>query len=201
MVIAFTSVWIELGALSSQARAGRVAGVARLSHSVGPHDWPVHDRSFAADYRTNNRRFTSGQTIMKLSRTVIYALQAACQLGSSGQDVPVPSKKIAEAGQMPDRFLLQILRNLVAHGLLRSTRGVIGGYTLARTTDEISLLDIIEAVEGPVAFEVGEVSTDSDCLQNALEAVTVNIRRDLGEVKLSHLLRQGIAGHGLRIAE
>jgi Rrf2 family protein len=135
---------------------------------------------------------------MKLSRTVIYALQAACQLGGAGQEVPVPSKKIAEAGHMPDRFLLQILRNLVAHGLLRSTRGVIGGYTLARSPNEISLLDIIEAVEGPVAFELGDANHDG-CLQQALEAVTVNVRRDLGEVKLAHLLSH--AECGLRIAE
>ena len=93
---------------------------------------------------------------MKLSRTVMYALQAACQLSVAGQDAPVPSKKLAETGGMPDRFLLQILRNLVSHGVLRSTRGVVGGYTLARRPEEISLLDIIEAVEGPVTFELAE---------------------------------------------
>ncbi len=125
---------------------------------------------------------------MKLSRTVMYALQAACQLGVAGLDEPVPSKRLAESGNMPDRFLLQILRNLVAHGLLRSTRGVIGGYTLARTPDEISLLDIIEAVEGPVSFEMAEPPADQPCLQQALETVTVNIRRDLADLKLSHIL-------------
>jgi Rrf2 family protein len=125
---------------------------------------------------------------MKLSRTVMYALQAACQLGLAGQEAPVPSKKLAESGGMPDRFLLQILRNLVAHGLLRSTRGVIGGYTLARSPDEISLLDIIEAVEGPVTFELAEPGADQACLQQALEAVTSNVRRDLGDLKLSQLL-------------
>jgi Rrf2 family protein len=129
---------------------------------------------------------------MKLSRTVVYALQAACHLGSTGQNGPVPSKKLAEAGGMPDRFLLQILRNLVAHGLLRSTRGVIGGYTLARSPEEISLLDIIEAVEGPVTFELEEPIPKQDCLQEALEAVTVSVRRDLGEMKLAQLL-QGVS--------
>jgi Rrf2 family protein len=125
---------------------------------------------------------------MKLSRTVMYALQATCQLAAAGGDSPVPSKKLAESGSMPDRFLLQILRNLVAHGLLRSTRGVIGGYALARSPDEISLLDIIEAVEGPVTFEVPEPSPDQACLQQALEAVTANIRRDLADLKLSQIL-------------
>lgn len=118
----------------------------------------------------------------------MYALQATCQLGASHGDSPVPSKKLAEGGGMPDRFLLQILRNLVAHGLLRSTRGVIGGYALARSTDDISLLDIIEAVEGPVTFEVAQPHGGDDCLQQALEAVTVNIRRDLADLKLSQIL-------------
>jgi Rrf2 family protein len=118
----------------------------------------------------------------------MYALQATCHLGSAGQEMPVPSKRLAESGGMPDRFLLQILRNLVAHGLLRSTRGVIGGYTLARSPEEISLLDIIEAVEGPVTFELSQPGPDQTCLQEALGAVTTNIRRDLAELKLSQLL-------------
>jgi Rrf2 family protein len=102
---------------------------------------------------------------------------------------------------MPDRFLLQILRNLVAHGLLRSTRGVIGGYALARSPEEISLLDIIEAVEGPVVFELAEPSSDHTCLKQALETVTANIRRDLDELKLAQVLpnlapsQNGSKGH------
>ena len=89
---------------------------------------------------------------------------------------------------MPDRFLLQILRNLVAHGLLRSTRGVIGGYTLARDPDDISLLDIIEAVEGPVTFEPADPNPNQAWLQAALEQVTVDVRRELAHLKLSQLL-------------
>lgn len=134
---------------------------------------------------------------MKLSRTVMYALQAVCQLGAAGQQEPVPSKKIAESGDMPDRFLLQILRNLVAHGLLRSTRGVIGGYTLARSPEEISLLDIIEAVEGPVTFELADASPEQTCLRKALETVTTNVRRDLAELKLSQLLQDEPQEHGV----
>ena len=125
---------------------------------------------------------------MKLSRTVVYALQAMYQLGESDSGAPTPSKRLAETGGMPDRFLLQILRNLVAHGLLRSTRGVIGGYTLARDPQEISLLDIIEAVEGPVTFELAEPASHQAWLQTAMEQVTINVRRELGRLRLSHLL-------------
>jgi Rrf2 family protein len=90
---------------------------------------------------------------MQLSRTVEYALHAILQLARSTSGGPVPSSKLAAVGVMPERFLLQVLRLLVTHGLLRSTRGVDGGYTLARDPREITLLDVIEAVEGPLSIK------------------------------------------------
>ena len=69
---------------------------------------------------------------MKLSRTVTYAIQATLQLAESDSRTPVPCSKLASQGAMPERFLLQILRNLVNHGILQSTRGVDGGYALLR---------------------------------------------------------------------
>jgi Rrf2 family protein len=125
---------------------------------------------------------------MKLSRTVVYALQAVCQLATQGAATPVASRKLAQAGHMPDRFLLQILRNLVSSGLLVSTRGVIGGYTLARSPDQISLLDVIEAVEGPVSLEIVEPTFEQPDLQSALREVTAHVRRELDALKVSHLL-------------
>lgn len=90
---------------------------------------------------------------MQLSRTVEYALHATLQLARSTSGAPVPSSKLAAVGVMPERFLLQLLRLLVTHGLLRSTRGVDGGYTLARDPEQITLLDVIEAVEGPLVIK------------------------------------------------
>ncbi len=87
---------------------------------------------------------------MKLSRTVAYAVQATLQLAQAPATVPIPCSKLAHDGQMPERFLLQILRNLVTHGILQSTRGVDGGYRLERSPREISLLDVIEAIDGPM---------------------------------------------------
>ena len=91
---------------------------------------------------------------MKLSRTVAYAVRATLQLAKSDSSTPVPCSQLAAEGKMPERFLLQILRNLVTHGILRSTRGVDGGYSLVRPPNEISLLEVIEAIEGP--FNTGE---------------------------------------------
>jgi Rrf2 family protein len=129
---------------------------------------------------------------MKLSRTVAYALQATLQLAGHDSDTPVPCSQLAAEGKMPERFLLQILRNLVAHGVLDSTRGVDGGYTLSRPAAETSLLEVIEAIDGPMISTVpvgGGLPDDSKTrLQETLEAVTEATRRELGAIKLADLV-------------
>ena len=101
--------------------------------------------------------------------------------------------RLASEGKMPERFLLQILRNLVTHGILRSTRGVDGGYALVKPANEISLLEVIEAIEGPYDsnLEVGEgLPQDSqNKLRRALEDVTTTTRGQLEAIKLSALLK------------
>ena len=130
---------------------------------------------------------------MKLSRTVAYAVRATLQLAQSDSSAPVPCSQLAAEGNMPERFLLQILRNLVTHGILRSTRGVDGGYSLVRTPEEISLLEVIEAIEGPL--NMGEppsegMSAETQIrLHQALQQVTDNSRRELQAIKLSQLLQ------------
>ncbi len=129
---------------------------------------------------------------MKLSRTVSYALQATLQLAQSESVAPIPCSRLASDGKMPERFLLQILRNLVAHGILRSTRGVDGGYTLERAPADISLLEVIEAIDGPVksAMPAGEgLSPNSRSkLEVALTEITETSRRELKAITLAHLL-------------
>ncbi|MBX3413697.1 MAG: Rrf2 family transcriptional regulator [Pirellulales bacterium] len=130
---------------------------------------------------------------MKLSRTVTYALQAALQLAKTESNEPIPCSQIAEQGQMPERFLLQILRNLVNHGVLQSTRGVEGGYRLRRRPEEISLLDVIEAVDGPLATDMPEDAAfpieSVTKLQLALQEVTASTRNQLASIKLSQLVQ------------
>jgi len=129
---------------------------------------------------------------MKLSRTASYAVQATLQLAQSKQSHPVPCSRLAAEGDMPERFLLQILRNLVTSGVLRSTRGVEGGYSLTRPPEEISLLEIIEAIEGPIssgtAIESPEGNISSNSLQAALKDIADTSRRQLDAIKLSQLL-------------
>jgi len=130
---------------------------------------------------------------MKLSRTVSYAVRATLQLAQNESSAPVPCSRLASDGEMPERFLLQILRVLVTHGILKSTRGVEGGYSLSRSPADISLLEVIEAIDGPLetvsepppAESTGDVQQR---LQTALRQVTDTARKQLESMKLSQLL-------------
>jgi Rrf2 family protein len=131
---------------------------------------------------------------MKLSRTVAYAVHATLQLAKSKSDEPVPCSQLAAEGHMPERFLLQILRNLVTHGILHSTRGIDGGYALKRSPRDISLLDVIEAIEGPIGatlpiFDGAEPAGHEIKLREALEQVASSMRRQLQAITISDLLK------------
>ena len=97
---------------------------------------------------------------------------------------------------MPERFLLQILRNLVTHQLLRSTRGVEGGYALARPAAEITLFDVIEAVDGPLIPSIPPLESLSEPatrrLSEVLHRVTAAARRELSSVSLADLQSESV---------
>jgi Rrf2 family protein len=87
---------------------------------------------------------------MKLSRSTGYAVLAVGYIAQrQGQGV-VLSQAIAEAYEIPLEYLLKILQQLVRANILRSKRGPRGGFSLARTTTKITMLEIIEAVDGPM---------------------------------------------------
>jgi Rrf2 family protein len=135
---------------------------------------------------------------MKLSRTVDYALRATMLLAQEETLQPIPCSQLAKQGDMPERFLLQILRSLVTHGILRSTRGVDGGYTMVRSPSDISLLEIIEAIEGPVGVPEdddgynNEPGLSNDRLHHALQEVAESMRRQLSTIKIAHLLAKPV---------
>lgn len=129
---------------------------------------------------------------MKLSRTVTYALKATIQLAQNTNSGPIPCSRLASQGGMPERFLLQILRSLVTHGILKSTRGVDGGYVLFKQPEEVSLLDVIEAIEGPMTHDVvigeGLPNNSRIRLSNVLEQVTDATLEKLSAVRLADLV-------------
>ena len=86
---------------------------------------------------------------MRLSAKTEYASLAMLELAlRQDEDEPVRIREIAETHGVPSRFLVQILLQLKAAGLVTSTRGSAGGYRLARDASEITLADIREVIEG-----------------------------------------------------
>jgi len=101
---------------------------------------------------------------MRLSARVDYALRAAIELADAGtqERVPVTAEQLATAQQIPSKFLENILVQLRRAGLVRSQRGPVGGHWLARPPKEVSLADVIRAVEGPLANIRGELPENVD---------------------------------------
>jgi Rrf2 family protein len=84
-----------------------------------------------------------------------YAVVAMAELARSG-DRPVPVKELAERRSIPDQFLEQLFSTLRRAGLLTSHRGSKGGYTLARPAGEITVLEVVQALDGKVGQEADE---------------------------------------------
>jgi Rrf2 family protein len=84
-----------------------------------------------------------------------YAVVAMAELARSGP-APVPIAQIAERREMPVQFLEQLFSTLRRDGLLQSQRGVKGGYTLARPPEEITVLEVVQALDGRVGQEADE---------------------------------------------
>ncbi len=129
---------------------------------------------------------------MKLSQSVTYGVHATLRLAESENGTPVPCGQLARQGHMPERFLLQILRDLSKQGILHSTRGGGGGFTLERRPEEISLLEVIEAVDGPLSaglpLNVNFPHQSDELLRDTLRKIAHTTRQQLAAVKLSHLM-------------
>lgn len=88
---------------------------------------------------------------MRISAKVDYAVRAMCELAAHGDATPLKAEQMAAAQEIPLSFLENILVDLKRAGIVRSLRGQVGGYRLARPASEVTLANIIRAVEGPLA--------------------------------------------------
>lgn len=131
---------------------------------------------------------------MRISAKADYALRAMAQLASEPQNVPVKAEHIAEAQDIPLRFLLGILSELKHARLVRSTRGASGGYSLSRPADDITLAEILRVVEGPLVnlhdTRVGELGHRgaAKALTDVWRAVRANVRSVLEGVTVADVV-------------
>lgn len=131
---------------------------------------------------------------MKLSLKVVYACQVLAQLGSSHGKPQLPHiDDLAQAEDVPSNYLVQILNELRNGGLIISKRGKQGGYALARPPQEISLYDIVRAVEG----ELLSFSTEGRGRSAArTEHVWSEIAATMEEKTRSYTVRDFMPGGG-----
>ncbi len=131
---------------------------------------------------------------MRVSAKADYAVRAALELAAAGEDGPVKGEKLADAQDIPLQFLEHILLELKHHGIVRARRGAKGGYWLARPADEVTVADVVRAVEGPIAHvqstppESIEYRGNSENLQEVWIAVRANLRNVLENVTLADLV-------------
>ena len=143
---------------------------------------------------------------MRISAKADYAVRAAAELAGAG-DEPVKGEKLAEAQGIPLQFLEHILLELKHARLVRARRGARGGYWLARPPEEITLANVIRAVEGPLANiqdqapEATKYPGHAEGLTDVWIAVRASLRRVLEEVTIADLRDGNIPDEILDLTE
>jgi Rrf2 family protein len=135
---------------------------------------------------------------MRISAKADYALRATAQLAASPPGLPIKAEQLANAQGIPVKFLLNILSELKHAHVVQSHRGAEGGYALAKPADQISLADVIRAVEGPLANVHESAPEDmiytgpAEALREIWIAVRASLRQVLEEVSLADLAKGDI---------
>jgi len=131
---------------------------------------------------------------VRVSAKADYAVRAALELAAAEGEGPVKGERIAQAQAIPIRFLENILVELRHSGLVKSQRGAEGGYWLARPASEISLAEVLRAVEGPIANVRGNFPQDVEYegaavhLRDVWIAMRANLRAVLEAVTLADVV-------------
>ena len=142
---------------------------------------------------------------MQISARADYAVRAMIALAAAG--TTVKAEVLAADQGLPRKFLEAILADLRRSGLVMSQRGPEGGHRLARPAQDISVADIMRAVEGPLAAVRGKRPEDSsydgvaEPLQTVWVAVRASLRSVLDETSLADIASGSLPAHVRRLAE
>jgi Rrf2 family protein len=137
---------------------------------------------------------------VRLTARADYALRAAAELAAAAP-AQVKSAQLADAQDIPPKFLENIMLDLKRAGLVASQRGADGGYTLAKPAAEIMLADVIRAIEGPLANVRGvrpeslEYGGPASALRDVWVAVRTNLRAVLEQVSLADVAAGTLPEH------
>jgi Rrf2 family protein len=146
--------------------------------------------------------------LVRISAKSDYAVRAMAQIAADGgHDAPVKAEQVSHEQDIPLNFLLGILRELKQALLLRSQRGPDGGYLLRRPAGEISVADVIRAVDGPLA-QIRDVSMNdltyegpAEMLPEVWMAVRSSLRSVLENVSIADLVNSRLPKNVRTLAE
>ncbi|MBV4418303.1 Rrf2 family transcriptional regulator [Clostridium tyrobutyricum] len=135
---------------------------------------------------------------MRITQETDYGFRVILYLSGLGYGEKIEAKSISKDQGIPLRFLLKLLRKLTRHGIIKSYRGVNGGYSLNRMPDEITLKDVIEAIDGPIFInrclddpENCNMDNSSYCaVHRALSKIQSNLIEDLQKMNFGRLLKK-----------
>jgi Rrf2 family protein len=138
---------------------------------------------------------------VRVSAKTDYALRAALELAAAPDEKPVKGERIATAQAIPLRFLENILMQLRHAGLVESRRGAEGGYRLARPAADVTLADVIRAIDGPLAGVSGarpetlDFTGVAEPMRDVWIAVRASLRGVLEGVTLADVTGGGLPQH------
>ena len=145
---------------------------------------------------------------MRISAKTDYAIRAAVEMAARTPDGQlVKAEAVADAQDIPLRFLLSILNELRHAGIVASRRGADGGYRLARPAAQIALADIIRAIDGPLANVAGtrpealDLTGSAGPLRDVWVSVRSNIRAVLEHVTLADVVAGRLPKAVTRLAD
>ena len=145
---------------------------------------------------------------MRLNRAVEYGIEGLTVLARADRQRSTMLREVSRATSISETFLAKIFQKLVRSGLVRSRRGFRGGFFLARPASQITLREVIEALQGPISFPIPRRAPTTSqipdaggrgLLQQALERAQARVRAVLEETTVADLTKNGFPAPGEKL--
>lgn len=132
---------------------------------------------------------------MKTGRSTEYGMIAVCHIAQHYKDGPVMAQKVAREYDIPLEYLLKILQQMVRENVLISKRGPRGGFWLSRDASEITLLQVVEAIEGPVVTNMQLAQQAKNMpfsvkIEKVCRSIAENVRDAYAKVSIAEMIAE-----------
>jgi Rrf2 family protein len=140
--------------------------------------------------------------VLRLSKKADYALLALSYMAVPGQRPTISAREVSERHDIPLELLAKVLQRLARRGVLTSAQGMNGGYRLARAAGEISVAQVVEAIDGPLTLTAcaeaeGDCSQFEKCsIRDPLHRIRERIASALAECSIAELATDSMAASG-----